>query len=61
MSKIGTEVIYLLGFLTEAQWIDAYNTEHLKKATLDKYRKAVEDTYDIKLLRDKETGLPIFD
>ena len=49
MSKIGKDVLYLLGYLTEDQWKDAFRTEHLNRATLKKYKEAVEDEFDIKI------------
>jgi len=49
MSKIGVEVIYLMGYLTEAQWKDAYKMNNLNAKTLDKYREAVEHYYDMEI------------
>ena len=40
-------LIWLLGYLTEDQWKDAYDSNELSKASLNMYRKAVEKQYGI--------------
>lgn len=47
--ELTDECIHLLGYLTEEQWNDAFNYDHLENGDLHDLKQIVEERYNMKI------------